>query len=148
MVEMFGDAWELSKGNVLCITTNGFVKKNGECVMGRGIASQAKERFPKLPAFLGDNLLRLGNHVYWLGKWGKWFLISFPTKHNWWEKSDPELIKISVQELKDITGTDDCKLKIFLPRPGCSNGGLDWKDVKPLVEQLNDQYIIVDYKQD
>ena len=147
MIEMFGDAWELSKGNILCITTNGFVKKNGEAVMGRGIASQAKKRFPKLPSFLGDNLLRLGNHVYFLSKWEKWFLMSFPTKHNWWEKSDLELIKKSVKELQDIVGTDDCKLKVFLPRPGCSNGGLDWKDVKPLVEHLDDQYIIVDYKE-
>ena len=146
MVEQFGDAWELSKGNILCITTNGHVKKSGEAVMGRGIASQAKERFPALPAYLGDNLLRLGNHVYWLGKWGKWFLISFPTKHNWWEKSDPELIKKSIKELQEIL--IDPRYQIFLPKPGCSNGGLDWKNVKPLVECLSDQYTIVDYKQD
>ena len=146
MLEQFGDAWELSKGNILCITTNGFVKKNGEAVMGRGIASQAKKLFPKLPAYFGESLLRHGNHVIWLGKWGQWFLVSFPTKHNWWEKSDPELIKISVQELKQLQIYPIHK--VYLPRPGCSNGGLNWIDVKPLVENLNDQYIIVDYKKD
>ena len=144
MVEQFGDAWELSKGNILCITTNGHVKKSGEAVMGRGIASQAKERFPALPAYLGDNLLRLGNHVYWLGKWGKWFLISFPVKHHWKELADLELIEQSVQELKDIL--IESQMLVYLPRPGCGNGRLYWEDVQPLLsKKLDDRFIIVSY---
>lgn len=149
MIEQFGDAWELAKGNILCITTNGLVKKNGECVMGRGIAAQAKERFPALPAHLGQALLIYGNHVHWLDNWGDWFLMSFPTKHKWWEKSDLKLIERSVKELQCMFPIDDTEsykynTKIYLPRPGCSNGGLDWKDVKPLVEILDDRFVIVE----
>jgi len=34
----------------------------------------------------------------------------------------------------------DCK--IFLPRPGCGAGELEWKDVKPLLEVLPDKYFV------
>ena len=35
---------------VIAITTNGFVKATGECVMGRGCALTAKRLYPQLPA--------------------------------------------------------------------------------------------------
>ena len=37
----------------IVITTNGFVKKNGECVMGRGIAQQTRDKFPGFAKKLG-----------------------------------------------------------------------------------------------
>ena len=53
MIEVFGDAWELSKDHFLCITTNGEVKINGQAVMGKGIAKEAANRFPELPEAFG-----------------------------------------------------------------------------------------------
>jgi len=35
------------------ITTNGFVKNNGEAVMGRGCAREAARKYPRLPLFWG-----------------------------------------------------------------------------------------------
>ncbi len=50
MIEQQINLWDADADNVLlCITTNGYVKNNGECVMGRGCALEAKTRWPDLP---------------------------------------------------------------------------------------------------
>ena len=46
MKEVFGDLWKFD--GIIAITTNGFVKKDRTCVMGRGCARQAAVRFPEL----------------------------------------------------------------------------------------------------
>lgn len=51
------DIWKLlddDPNGIPVITTNLFVKKNGEAVMGRGIALEAIKRFPELPKINGD----------------------------------------------------------------------------------------------
>jgi len=40
-----GDIWNLHKVGWIIIPTNGFVKKNGENVMGRGLAKQVKDKY-------------------------------------------------------------------------------------------------------
>jgi hypothetical protein len=145
--EMTGNLWDfysLGERHVACITTNGFVKKNGECVMGRGCAREAKEKFPGLAKFLGDTIKQLGNKVHMFGTPQ---LVSFPTKHVWWEKSDLELIKKSAGELAKLAALYPDNI-FYLPKPGCGNGQLKWEDVKPAIEGiLPDNVVIVDYKQ-
>jgi len=38
---------------------------------------------------------------------------------------------------------------IIIPRPGCGNGGLNWKDIKPIVKQILDKswFKIIDWKE-
>jgi hypothetical protein len=147
MQEMTGNLWDfysLGEQHVACITTNGFVKRNGECVMGRGCAREARDRFPGLAKLLGDTIKRLGNKVY---VFGTLRIISFPTKHVWWEKSDLPLIEKSAQELANFARATPNNI-FYLPRPGCGNGRLKWSDVKPAIEGiLPDNVVIVDYKQ-
>lgn len=65
MLEAYGDIWDnIDAYDAVVITTNGFVKNNGEAVMGRGIALAAKERFPQLPFKLGQRILQHGNLSY------------------------------------------------------------------------------------
>jgi hypothetical protein len=45
--ELFGNLWEFD--GIIVITTNGFVKRDGTCVMGRGCAKQATIKLPGLP---------------------------------------------------------------------------------------------------
>lgn len=42
--------------DAICITTNGFVKRNREAVMGRGCALEAAKRIPELPSLLGHRI--------------------------------------------------------------------------------------------
>ena len=124
MIEVVGNLWEYP-ADVRVITTNGTVKKNGECVMGRGCALEAKQRFPTISGVLGDALRRGGNHVYWLygGEHGA-IIFSFPVKHEWHQKADIDLIRQSAEE---ISGLIPKWIKVVvMPRPGCGNGGLTW----------------------
>lgn len=47
--------------DAICITTNGFVKNNGECVMGRGCAAQIKKMYPDFPKLVGNHIKSMGN---------------------------------------------------------------------------------------
>lgn len=117
------DIWEkYGEGHYICVTTNGFIKKNGECVMGRGCAKQCATRYPWFPLALGSHIRDTGNVV---GVFGR--IITFPTKHNWFWDSDLELIKesaIQLLRLSSYVGSE-----IYLPAPGCGNGKLSWSDV-------------------
>lgn len=151
MKEVCGDLFELSKGGVLVITTNGFVKNNGEAVMGRGCARQAAQRWPDMPSRLGQGLKANGNIVMitWGGTGGVPreydAVVTFPVKHNWWEKADLELIRDSAERLRnsaDAMGWKD----IFVPLPGCGNGGLKWEQVRPVLEpHFDDRFKLVTF---
>lgn len=167
MIEQKGDLWNLAVGNVLCITTNGFVKSNGSCVMGRGIAFSAAKKFPTLPNILGKKL-KEGNKVHFLGLFDKYLLVSFPVKpiisHDshlvvahmkgkftfnntipgWAAQANPEIIKESCKQLVQLATLLPTNIKIYLPRPGCGAGELTWETVKPILEEylLEDRFIV------
>ena len=67
--------------DVVCITTNGFVSKNGKAVMGRGCAKEIKEREPGIDVILGTKIRELGPGVLPLKTLadGK-TILSFPVK--------------------------------------------------------------------
>lgn len=149
MKEIYGNAWSLAKDfDVLCITTNGMVKNNGDAVMGRGIAAQFKTKYPFGPAILGDKIKRNGN-VYQPIMWNDTITYtSFPVKHLWMQKADLKLIEQSALALREDALKNRDK-KFLLPRPGCGNGSLNWKDVKPLIENiLPDNVYIVHFEKD
>jgi len=61
----------------------------------------------------------------------RWFLL-FPTKNHWREKSPIEGIERGLQWLVENYKKLDIS-SIALPALGCGLGGLDWKDVGPLM---------------
>lgn len=151
--------------DALCITTNGFVKSNGECVMGKGIANQMYLAFPHLAKTLGRLIGTKGNQVHLLDTINNIDIVSYPTKPRqgivnkdrsnvvkhmqhrftsdsfipgWAMVSDPELIIKSAHELvalADLKGWST----VLVPRMGCGAGELDWKDIKPLVSNILDK---------
>lgn len=139
MIEITGELWDYygRDGFVVCITTNGFVKADGNCVMGRGCAREARDRFKGLAHQLGGIIRAQGNYCHWLITPGftNPVLMSFPTKHNWWEESDIELIKQSAYSLS-LSANQMQDYTFILPRPGCANGGLKWEAVKPAIESI------------
>lgn len=139
MLEEFGDFWTIP-ADYRCITTNAILRKNGNAILGKGIALQARRRYPDLEITLGKLIRIYGNHVFNLGNG----LISFPTKWHWREDSDIELIKRSAQEIVFLLKDDPAK-RVLLIRPGCNNGNLHWSGVKPFIQNIlsDDKFIIV-----
>ena len=146
MLEVRGNAWNLLKDyNALCLTTNGTVKANGECVMGRGIALEAKRLFPSIPKVLGRSIRANGNNAVMLGKVKDTFIVSFPVKHHWNEVADIKLIERSAHQLVEMA-TVNGWTKVLIPRPGCGNGKLNWSDVKLILEPIfDDRFHIVSF---
>ena len=140
MRETTGNLWELhEKGTIVCITTNGVVSRQGRAQMLRGCARQAAERFPDLAQRLGALIAADGNHVYDLGDG----LVSFPVEETPYANPDPDIIRRSAMELVQLADRRHWQ-EIILPRPGCGSGGLDWKDVRPLIEQiLDDRFVLI-----
>ena len=137
MIETTGNLWDFwEAGEWVGITTNGIVKSNGLAVMGRGIAKQAVDRVPEIQKQLAWKLNTSGNHVY---AFLKHHMFSFPTKQDWRYPSNLELIGQSCRELRTFSAG-----RVYLPRPGCSNGGLHWSEVKPVLEKyLPEEWFVV-----
>lgn len=131
-----------------CVTTNGMIRRDGRAVMGAGIAKLADQRFD-LANTLAGQLRAHGNHAAYLktaaNAHGPFNIFSFPTKHDWRDKSDIQLIKQSAREL--IKLCDEMNITTcYIPRPGCTNGQLSWPDVKQeLLPILDDRFIVVSH---
>lgn len=132
------------KENIL-IPINGMLNKKKQAVMGAGLAKQACQHYPDLPAILGKLISERGSRVFHVPEYN---LILFPTKHEWWEPSTIELITKSSRELKDIADSKNLPLPIYSPKLGCGNGGLVWEDVKDALfeEEMENYLIIVDWE--
>jgi len=136
MQEATGNLWN-SDCTYTAVTTNGIIKRNGDLVMGAGIAKQAVQRFPRLPRILAQHVKARGNIPCLVPECK---IISFPTKHNWRNPSDPNLIIQSARLAMDLL-PKDCTCA--MSRPGCGNGSLKWEQVKPLIEDILDDRFIV-----
>ncbi|MFQ5853179.1 MAG: ADP-ribose-binding protein [Candidatus Binatia bacterium] len=145
MKEVFGNLWDFD--GIIAVTTNGFVKKDASCVMGRGCAREAALKFGWLPRKLGAAIAKHGNHVFYFPEYR---LITFPVKHVWWEPADLNLIQQSARELLETIEEFKITDAIYLPRPGCGNGRLRWEDVKRIISPIlkSDQFHIVTYSID
>jgi hypothetical protein len=145
----YGNIWDFygSQNNWIGVTTNGFVKNNGRCVMGRGIAQQARDKFKDLDLHVGKLILEYGNKVFLIEHLN---LFTFPVKHKWMEKADPVLIERSCQQLKEAL--DNYRglpiQDVFIVPPGCGNGGLTWEEVEPIMEKYfgdDNRITVVDF---
>lgn len=154
MIEITGNLWDVECA-ARCITTNGFVKRNGAAVMGRGCAREARDRIPGLDLRLGNAITKAGNHVHRFAMPDdEPYLFSFPVKHHWKERADVALIERSAQELVAMVNVlgdthhfyPGPEYPVVIPRPGCGNGQLNWVDVKPILEDhLDDRFAIITF---
>ena len=62
------------------------------------------------------------------------YVVCFATKDNWKKPSELDWIKQGLPKLVDIILINDIN-SIAIPKLGCGNGKLEWKDVKPLIEE-------------
>ena len=146
---VYGNLWEkVDNYDGICITTNGARNKYGQCIMGRGVALDFKRYFPEGPKILGDKIVKNGN-IFQPIMWNEAITFyAFPTKHVWVQNSDPVLIRESAIALGELAKANPNK-KYLLPRPGCSNGGLKWENVKEVIEDvLPDNVHVIDFKEE
>lgn len=141
MKEIIGNLWNYHTGrSTVVITTNGYIRSDGALVMGRGVAKEALDRFPGINKRLGALVRGLGNHVHHLSDIG---IISFPVKHKFFEDADIHLIQVSSIELRELLLMNGLT-EVYMPRPGCGNGRLDWANVRHTIEPyLGDLVTIV-----
>lgn len=140
-------------GNLLEADVDALVNTvNTVGVMGKGIALMFKERFPKNMQEYAD---ACKSGEVQTGKMfvtstdelvgAKW-VVNFPTKKHWRAKSQMSWIEEGLQDLKRFILESDIQ-SIAIPPLGAGNGGLDWNDVKPRIEQalgdLQDINIII-----
>jgi hypothetical protein len=104
--------------------------------MGKGIAAQFRKKYPEMFRAYRDicekKLLEPGK--LWLWKAPDQWILNFPTKRHWRYPSKLEWIDAGLEkfvaeyETRGIT-------EISFPRLGCGNGGLDWDEVRPIMEK-------------
>lgn len=109
-------------------------------VMGKGIALQFKERFPmnfkiyanackKGEMQVGKMLVVQENTMN-----GEKLIINFPTKTEWFKKSQYSFIEDGLKDLAKVIEQYNIK-SIAIPPLGCGNGGLKWEKVKPMMDK-------------
>lgn len=130
-----------TQGNLLEADVEALVNTvNTVGVMGKGIALMFKERFPhNMQAYA--RACKAGEVV--TGKMfvtetgelmGPRWIVNFPTKQHWRAKSRMEWIEAGLKDLHAFIVEQQIK-SIAIPPLGAGNGGLDWKEVKPRIEQ-------------
>lgn len=131
--------------DAVCVTTNSVVKRNGELVMGGGVAKYFAQNYPSLPYKLGQKVKVYGNQPYLLKIKGD-TIVSFPTKNHYQDPSDLELIKASAIKLAQLA-TKFRWTKVALPAPGVGLGKLKWNDVKETISPILDNRFIILFKE-
>jgi len=132
---------KFTQGNLLDAKVEALVNTvNTFGVMGKGIALMFKERFEEnFKAYaracktgevqVGHMFVTPGVELS-----GPRWIINFPTKENWRQPTKIEWVQDGLVDLKNVIR--DRKIRsIALPPLGCGNGGLDWADVRPIIER-------------
>ncbi len=132
---------ELTHGDILKADADALVN-TVNCVgfMGRGIAAQFKRAFPEnfrvYEAACRREEVQPGKMlVFETGRLGRpRYVINFPTKRHWRGKSRLVDIERGLEALVAEVRRLGIK-SIAVPPLGCGLGGLDWRDVRPMIER-------------
>lgn len=130
-----------TQGNLLEADVEALVNTvNTVGVMGKGIALMFKECFPQnmqayAKACKAGEVVTGKMFVTETGElMGPRWIVNFPTKQHWRAKSKMEWIESGLDDLRHFIVEQQIK-SIAIPPLGAGNGGLDWKEVKPRIEQ-------------
>lgn len=130
------------KGNLLESQAEALVNTvNTVGVMGKGIALMFKDRFDKnyelYAAACKAKAVHTGKmfvtEVHELD--GPRWIVNFPTKQHWRSPSRIEWIVSGLQDLRRFLLENNVR-SIAIPPLGAGNGGLNWSEVKPQIEQI------------
>jgi O-acetyl-ADP-ribose deacetylase (regulator of RNase III) len=129
-----------TSGDILRAGTEALVNTvNSVGVMGRGIALQFKQAFPAnykaYAAACEQGAVQPGRmFIFETGELTPRLIINFPTKRHWRGKSRIEDIQSGLDALVEEIAQRQIH-SIAIPPLGSGLGGLDWSEVRPLVER-------------
>lgn len=105
-------------------------------VMGKGLAHEFKLRnptmFQRYREICNQRALDIGK--LWLWKGSRQWVLNFPTKRSWRQPSKLEYIEAGLKKFVQEYESKGIR-EVAFPRLGCGNGGLDWEEVRPLMEK-------------
>lgn len=129
------------RGDILAADAEALVNTvNCVGVMGRGIALQFKNRFPAnfkaYAAACKRDEVRPGKMFVFDTRELSWprYVINFPTKRHWRGKSRIEDIRAGLEALVEEIRARGIR-SVAIPPLGSGLGGLDWNEVRPLIEE-------------
>lgn len=132
---------EDGQGNLLTAEVEALVNTvNTVGVMGKGIALQFKRAYPANYSAYREACERgevqLGRvFMFDTHKTGpRRYVLNFPTKRHWRSAASLADIGSGLDDLVRIV-TERSITSVAIPPLGCGNGGLDWADVRPLIER-------------
>lgn len=130
------------QGNLLEANVDALVNTvNTVGVMGKGIALMFKERFPDnthaYTKACKDKKVTTGKmFVTDTGElMGPRWIVNFPTKQHWRAKSQMQWIIDGLLDLRRFIEANHIN-SIAIPPLGSGNGGLNWDEVKPYINQI------------
>jgi len=127
-------------GNLLEAKADAIVNTvNTVGVMGKGLALAFKKSYPenfkKYQIEAKNKNLEIGKMLVTYDNVSQKFIINFPTKIHWKFKSKIEYIEKGLFDLINFLNNTPNIKSIAIPPLGCGNGGLNWNEVKPLIEK-------------
>jgi O-acetyl-ADP-ribose deacetylase (regulator of RNase III) len=109
-------------------------------VMGAGLALAFKKKFPKMHTdykkYCNEGKLRPGGMHVWENDGDPKYIINFPSKDDL-SPSKLEYIVDGLEALREVIESNNIKT-IAIPALGSGLGGLDYDDVRPLLEEFAD----------
>lgn len=130
-------------GNLLEANADALVNTvNTVGVMGKGVALMFKEHFPEnFKAYekaCKEKRVEVGKVFVTERKdllGGPRWIVNFPTKAHWRYPSKMEWIERGLHDLVGVIREKNIR-SIAIPPLGSGNGGLDWAEVRPLIESV------------
>lgn len=124
------------------VTGNSCVRADGALVMGKGAASQLRDKVASLPFEFGGKILKT------CGSLGEYNLIIsemhpfgiFQVKYHYKEDAELALIERSTEALNKFVRYLNVTVSINFP--GIGNGNLFIKDVAPIIKDLDDRVTV------
>ncbi len=129
---------EVDHPSLYIVTTNAFIKKNGDLVMGAGAAKQAVDGLPTIAqecAKVIEHGETYGFRVVRHPTSSRRGFGIFQVKKFWMDNADTKLIEISAGSLITYS-INHSKVNIRMNYPGIGNGKLSKDDVAPLIQEL------------
>jgi len=123
--ELFGSNKQVIVNTVNCVG-----------VMGKGLALEFKNRYPAMfqdyKKRCKKNQVELGKPYLWKSNVGSQWILNFPTKGHWRNKSSIASIESGLTYL--AAHAKDWGIEsLAFPALGCGCGGLNWAEVRPLI---------------